>query len=140
MKLSCGSCNSCCTLLQVPDIGKPAQMRCWHTSVHGGCNVQSEKETDPSLLACHQFKCIWLASQDLDDPDARFAREFRPDMSHVMFGPWDQEDSTLLHVNVDPNYPTAWRAPKIIEYLEEVQTRGAKIQLIIGETVMAYPL
>jgi len=60
--------------------------------------------------------------------------ELRPNNSHVVFGPRDQEDETLLYVHVDPAYPTAWQAPEIQFQMELIRRRGGKIEVIIGET------
>jgi hypothetical protein len=132
--LSCGACNVCCKLLQVPDIEKPARMLCWWTSVHGGCQRQAEKDTDPNLLACKQFQCLWLASQFREDAGDKLPRSMRPDQTHVMFGPQDREDSTLIYVHVDPEYPDAWQDSRIQDYLNSILSRGGKVEMIIGET------
>lgn len=129
--LGCGACSLCCSLLGVPDIGKPARMRCWHTTVHGGCAVHADKGSDPNLLACSQFKCVWLASQDRED---RLPRSLRPDQCHVVLGPQDRNDDTLLYVQVDPAYPSAWKKGLIASYLSERVARGAKLEIIIDET------
>src|SRR5260221_13507142 len=118
--LGCGACNLCCRLLEIKDLGKPSQMLCWHTGLHGGCAVQAEKPTDPKLLACHQFKCVWLASQDLENLAGRGARQMRPDQIHVLFGPYDRDDPTLLYVHVDPAYKDAWLSPSVRTYMDEV--------------------
>lgn len=132
--LGCGACAMCCTLLQVPDIGKPARMTCWWTTVHGGCARHADKKTDPALEACDQFQCVWLASQTLDDPKLRQPRRMRPDFTHVVLGPQDPDDRGLLYVQVDPNFPTAWREGEIGVYLRDIVTKGARLEVIIGDT------
>ncbi len=155
MGLSCGSCNLCCTLLAVPDVDKPARMMCWNTTIHGGCSRQAEKPDpqkaisnpdgtyslgegdegkDLKLLACATFKCLWLASQSQTDPLKQKPRHLRPDMTHVVMGPFDREDDTLLYVQVDPRYPTAWNAPAILDDLRGIISRGGKVEIIIDET------
>jgi hypothetical protein len=129
----CGACNLCCKLLAVPDIGKPARMLCWHTGLHGGCAVHREKETDPKLTACHQWKCVWLASQGLEDETKRGSRMLRPDMCHVVLGPFDRDDPHLLYVQVDPAYSAAWKNSHVQAYLSEVISKGARIEVIIDE-------
>jgi hypothetical protein len=152
--LSCGSCNFCCTFLRVPDIGKPSGTTCWWTTVHGGCQRQAEKP-DPEhvryddetgmfslqpgqegksldLLACAQFRCLWLDSQQSADPGLRHQRHMRPDMSHVMLGPQAVEDERLLYVHVDPAHQDAWRSEPIASYLNDILQRGGRIELNIG--------
>lgn len=152
MSLGCGSCNVCCKLLNVPDIGKPSGMACWWTGVHGGCARHSEKPKpenvvlesgrfvlkdgdrgDMALAACAQFRCLWLDSQRSPDADVRLPRHMRPDFTHVMMGPQDQEDETLLYVHVDPNWQDAWRQEPIASYLNDILSRGGRIHLMIGE-------
>lgn len=130
----CGSCGLCCTLLHVPDIGKPAGMRCSHVGLHGGCEVHHKKESDPKLLACAQFKCVWLASQGHENLNFRMPREIRPDLCHVLLGPQDREDENLLYVHVDPRYPTAWREGSIADYISRnILARGGKVEVCIGD-------
>src|SRR5215469_417936 len=136
--LSCGSCNLCCTLLQIPDLMKPALMRCWHTGLHGGCAVHDQKSTDPKLKACEQFMCVWLASQTLDDPTMRGNRAMRPDQCHVLLGPMDRDDPKLLYVHVDPNYKSAWREPYMTQYLNSIVEKGGRAVIVIGDQHFPY--
>lgn len=129
----CGSCNLCCKLLAVPDISKPARMLCWHTGIHGGCAVHKEKATDPSLLACAQFKCVWLESQEHPEPEKRLPRHMRPDFTHVVMGPQDRNDPLLLYVQVDPDFPSAWHAPEMAAYLQQAVDKGCKVEVVIDE-------
>lgn len=128
-KQDCGACNLCCKLLAVPDIQKPARMLCWWTGVHGGCERHAEKATAPELKACHQFRCLWLASQD--QPGQEMPRGMRPDISHVVMGPQDPKDETLLYVQVDPDYPKAWLDPTVHGYLQGILSRGGKVEVIL---------
>lgn len=133
MTASCGACNLCCKLLGVPDINKPSQMLCWWTGLHGGCSRQSEKtgpDADPSLAACAQFECVWLASQK---SEGFLPRYLRPDICHVVLGPQDPKQDQLLYVQVDPKYATAWREEGVLEYLSGASARGWRIEIIIDE-------
>lgn len=132
-QLGCGSCNLCCKLLNVPDISKPALMTCWHTTLHGGCLVHDKKSSDPSLKACEQFYCVWLASQTLDDEAKRGSRAMRPDQCHVLLGPFDRDNPKLLYVHVDPNYKSAWREPGVTAYLDEICAKGASACIVVGD-------
>ncbi len=145
--------------MSVPDIGKPAQMTCWWTTIHGGCTRQGDKPDptkviynsdtnefrlfpgeegkDLDLLACATFKCLWLDSQSHPDETKRMPRRLRPDQSYVMFGPQDTEDETLLHVSVDPDHATAWQKPEIVDFINRIIERGGKIELIVGDSPRA---
>lgn len=134
MPRGCGSCNLCCKLLNVPDIGKPAQMLCWWTGLHGGCSRQSEKGTDPSLLACAQFECMWLNSQKREDPGEVWPRHWRPDISHMVVGPQDRDDPTLVHVHVDPAHPGAWKESEVAGFFRRNMTeKGVRYEIHLGE-------
>lgn len=129
-RADCGACNLCCTLLGVPDIQKPARMACQWTSIHGGCSRHHEKDTAPDLGACKAFKCLWLVSQDREDPLPRY---MRPDQCHVVLGPADREDPTLIYVQVDDAFSDSWKKPPISDYLQGILDRGGKVEIILGE-------
>ena len=139
MSVGCGACNLCCKLLAVPDINKPARMLCEHTTVHGGCALQHKKDTEPSLQACKQFKCVWLMSQENPDETFRGSRALRPDMCHVVIGPPDLNDHKLIYVQVDPDHPGAWREPMIQNYMDECIAKGARFEIIIDELHFPWP-
>lgn len=126
MTASCGSCSLCCTLLGVPDIGKAPRMRCWNTTVHGGCKVHGVDKPQ----ACVQFSCLWLSSQEREAP---MPRHLRPDQCHVVLGPQDRADDTLLYVQVDPAHPTAWKAGEIGAYIQDLLDKGARLEVIVDE-------
>lgn len=127
----CGSCNFCCEFIGVPDIGRPKGMRCWNTTVHGGCTRQAEKLTSSDMQACAQFECVWLQSQSR--PKEEWIRHARPDISHVMFGPPDPDDDMRLFVHVHPGHPTAWKKEPVSTYLAEMAEKGIKIRVYVGE-------
>lgn len=121
-------------LLAIPDLGKPARQWCAHAErPHGGCAVHHLKDADPRLAACRDFECLWLQSQRRVDPTDRQTRALRPNISHVMFGPFDAEDNKHLFVHVDPTEPAAWKTDQIQERLQFFLNRGARITVVIGE-------
>src|SRR5580765_2057268 len=128
VSLSCGSCNLCCKLLAIPDLGKPARQWCAHAlRPHGGCAVHELKTSTPSLEACLTFECVWLQSQRRVDPTERQPIALRPNRCGVMMGPFNPENDKHLFVHVDPGNPTSWREPIIQERLRAYLDRGAKI-------------
>ncbi len=138
IRRDCGACNACCTLLMVPDIGKPAKMTCWWTTVHGGCSRQAEKETDPQLQACAQFACLWLESQVLAEEAMVMSRNMRPDMSHVLMFR-DNNDPKLLWAQVDPRFPNAWQEEPVAGYLNGFLSRGGRLEVVIDERHVKLP-
>lgn len=139
MKSGCGSCNLCCRLLGVPDINKPGGMLCWWTGLHGGCQRHAEKGIAPDMAACAQFKCLWLADQEKADEERNVQIGVRPDICHVVLGPQDPKDSTLLYVQVDPDFPAAWRQQPIADILENILARGGRLEIIIGDVRVRLP-
>ena len=137
MPRDCGACGLCCKLLNVPDVNKPALMTCWWTTVHGGCARQGEKSTAPELMACAQFKCLWLASQERELESERMPRHMRPDVTHVLMYP-EPGGGTNIWIHVDPQYPTAWREPEIVHYLDGIVSRGGMVELVIGDQRVPY--
>lgn len=138
MTADCGACNLCCFVLGVPDIHKPARMWCEWTTVHGGCARQADKASDESLLACAQFECLWLQSQQREGVPT-WPRTLRPDQSHVVFGPQDREDALLLFVHVDPRHPKAWKEPAIQARIQEILDGGGKVEVSVGERKISLP-
>lgn len=68
---SCGSCQECCIVGQVPELAKPAGVRCDHLRRdRPGCNTY---ETRPP--SCASFKCLWVQGVG---PDA-----YRPDRTGI---------------------------------------------------------
>jgi hypothetical protein len=121
--------------LAIPDLGKPARQWCAHAlRPHGGCAVHHLKAKTPSLRACADFECLWLQSQRRVDPGDRQERNLRPNISHVMFGPFDPEDDRHLFVHVDPEVPRAWKEPLVQERINVFLERGAQVTVVIGET------
>ena len=134
ISLTCGSCNLCCQVLAIPDLGKPARQWCEHAMrPHGGCAVHHLKNTDPKLEACAVFECLWLASQRRVNPTERLPISLRPNRCGVVMGPFDVEDNKKIYFNVDPEKPTAWREREISEQIETFQSKGGKVVVIVGE-------
>lgn len=53
---TCGTCSMCCRWPSVPDINKPAKIKCQHLHNKGyGCSIY---ENRPSL--CEKYQCSWL--------------------------------------------------------------------------------
>lgn len=78
----CGDCTLCCSMLKVrmapvKDWLKPAYTKCEH-QCDKGCAIYHEKPE-----ACSDFKCVWLASQDMP-PNIRMSNRLRPDRCGVV--------------------------------------------------------
>lgn len=68
----CGDCTVCCTIMNVEELSKPAQVPCEHANK--GCEIY---ETRPQ--SCRNFQCLW--SNNFIEGDERR----RPDKLGLMF-------------------------------------------------------
>ena len=91
---SCGPCTLCCTVLDIPDLAKPAGKPCVHLS--GGCGIYPDRPTP-----CRTFTCGWLALEALGEA-------WRPDVAGFLIR--DERENGQLCIDVDPERPDAWRA------------------------------
>jgi len=109
-------------------------MRCEFTGPHGGCTRHAEKADLPELAACHQFQCVWLASQD---SSGRLPRNLRPNLCHVVLMA-DYARERHLYAQVDTEHPSAWQEPAVVEYLNGALARGWSVEVSIGEVHFDY--
>jgi len=121
---SCGSCQLCCKLVPVPQISKPAGVRCEHARVGKGCAIYSARPT-----SCRTWSCRWLS-----DPTASGLR--RPDRGHYVVDiEYDTVarieaatgatvgSSSVLQVWVDPGFREAHKAPELRAYIADIGER-----------------
>lgn len=130
--ISCGACAECCRLLEVGEIGKPADVACRHARpgiTAGCCAVYAERPA-----ACAQFRCLFLASQERADPAERLAPALRPDRMHVVFyRNGGEADPRTITAHVDPAFPDAWLAEPAQGEIRRLIARGAIVVVEIGE-------
>lgn len=108
----CGSCQLCCKLMPVPQLGKGANERCKHQRSGKGCLIYKSRP-----WSCRTFVCRWLG-------DPKTTALPRPDRSHYTIDPeFDQviiEGQTIvavLQVWLDPAFPNAWDTPELRSYM-----------------------
>lgn len=121
----CGSCQSCCTILPVRELDKPALTRCKHQRFSKGCAIYAQRPPP-----CRLWSCMWLLDEKLvGRPDhVHYVVDI---MSDVIAG---REDDTgkIVHmpavqVWVDPKYPHAHRDPNLRAYLLTQKAEGFAI-------------
>lgn len=80
MKRECGDCTLCCKLLPIPELKKPAAVKCAYQRHGKGCTVHG---TDKQPHACKLWYCRWLLNDDMahmSRPDrARYVIDMLPD-------------------------------------------------------------
>lgn len=53
-KRACDDCTVCCTVCGIDELAKPADTRCVHLAVDGGCGIYAQRPG-----ACRDFFCGW---------------------------------------------------------------------------------
>jgi hypothetical protein len=91
---SCGPCTLCCTVLDIPELAKPAGRPCVHLGA--GCGIYPDRPTP-----CRVFTCGWLATEALGEA-------WRPDIAGFLVR--DERATGSLCIDVAPDRPGAWRA------------------------------
>jgi hypothetical protein len=102
---SCGSCTACCTVMGVPELKKRPWQACPHVTVGSGCGIYAERPA-----GCRTFICGWLL-------DPYMGPDLKPENCHVVF---DQKDEQNIIATCDANFPDAWRAPNVVEFLHHL--------------------
>jgi len=92
---SCGTCNMCCKLFSIADLGKPAWAWCEHClpGSSKGCKIY---DTRPQM--CREFKCVWILTPTLGP-------EWRPDTAGFVL----RVNGARMLVDVEAARPDAWR-------------------------------
>jgi hypothetical protein len=103
----CGSCSACCTLLEVTDVGKPANEWCKHCDAGNGCTIYDDR---PQM--CRSFSCAWLQGH-LDDG-------WYPERAGMVV----HFSQDAVNVQVDPVHPDRWRAEPYFSKLSEWSLKG----------------
>lgn len=119
----CGSCTMCCRVLGIREIKKKPNAWCPHCAVGSGCKIYEERP--PS---CIEFECIWLQSQDRENPKQRLPASLRPDRCKVVLSMSTNE--TVVSASVDLGFPAAWRKPEIYSVIGQFARGG--IHIVVG--------
>lgn len=133
MTLGCDGCKLCCELIGVPEIDKPRGVMC-SKACDKGCSLHPAVGGTGQPESCAAFYCSWLASQQLDEPN-RMPPSMRPDRSHVVFGPCDDQVENKLYVNVDPKHPDSWKEPEVLRWLTRLVANGNEVVLFVGDNL-----
>jgi Fe-S-cluster containining protein len=117
----CGDCSMCCKTLPIDEISKPAHQWCQHARPGSGCAIY---ETRPAV--CRGFACTWLVSKDLKP-------HWKPTKCKmVLHTKGHERGGGVMMVQVDRDYPNAWRRSP---YYEELKAwcRRIKIEIVVSE-------
>ena len=102
----CGTCTACCRVFDVPQVKSPAGEWCTHCAIGKGCKIY-EARPEP----CVTFTCLWLQSQQREDPREHMPVSLRPDKSKVVLA--TTTNPNVISAVTLPGSPTAWRRPDV---------------------------
>ena len=105
----CGSCTSCCTLLEVTDAGKAVNEWCRHCEAGKGCTIYDQR---PQM--CRSFSCAWLQGH-LDD-------DWYPEKAGMVV----HFSQDAVNVQVDSAHPDRWQQEPYFSKLSEWSLNGIK--------------
>ena len=114
---NCGTCTACCRIFEIPELAKPAGKWCEHCEIGRGCTIYA---TRPEV--CREFECLWLLSQQRDDPREHLAPELRPDRCKVVFSP--STNDRVMAATTMPGAPTAWQRPDVMAIINRMTSQG----------------
>ena len=118
---SCGGCTACCKTpyIDAPGLRKPSHQMCQHcTGV--GCGIYDKRPE-----ACREFRCLWLRSQNSEQP---MAAELRPDRCHVIFT--ETDDPLIFDCHIDKDYLDAAHVGVARAWIDRQQASGKKARLV----------
>ena len=118
---ACGECSLCCKLLGIEEIDKQPGVWCRHCTPGAGCTIheQASYPTD-----CGTYVCLWRQAKDEGNP---LPDELRPDRCKVIVDAAKYERAH--YVRCDVSSSNAWRNPKILGILAQLQRMGSTIYL-----------
>jgi Fe-S-cluster containining protein len=105
----CGSCSSCCTLLEVTDVGKAMNEWCRYCDAGKGCTIYDRR---PQM--CRSFSCAWLQGH-LDD-------DWYPEKAGMVV----HFSQDAVNVQVDADCPDRWRQEPYFSKLSEWSLNGIR--------------
>lgn len=85
----CGECTACCSVLEIPNLAKPAGVSC-HNLGDQGCRIYDQRPESP----CQTFRCAWLQGF-LDEDD-------RPDKSGGIVWQVNEGEETVTIISELP--------------------------------------
>ena len=126
---SCGSCTACCKVLRIdaPELQKPAGVWCPNCLPGKGCGIYDNR---PAAI-CHDYKCLWLASQILPETA-------RPEQLKVMFSmepnPLPERPGKVCAVARSLGGVDIFERPAVIAAIAAIIRAGIDVHLSWGET------
>lgn len=105
----CGTCSLCCKLPAVHSLKKLANKWCQFCSKDGNCQIYDTRPQE-----CHDFECMWLASQKSPHP---MRDDDRPDRAHIYL---ERKDDVVVAV-CDPDYWNDRTMKRLTEWAARIE-------------------
>ncbi len=90
---SCEGCTTCCKLLSISELKKPAQTWCEHCVIGKGCSIYDSRPDD-----CRTFYCGWVL-------DGALGEAWNPRHSRIVV----KFETNRIVIHVDKDRRDAWR-------------------------------
>jgi hypothetical protein len=118
---TCSGCTSCCSLLRIVEINKPAGVTCPNCT-GSGCGVY---KTRPNI--CARFKCLWLVNPAVNERDY-----WKPDYCGIVAYA-SVDDTAMYFVCTDQRWQTEpWWTD--IRMIAAQMPPGVRTFVLVGET------
>jgi hypothetical protein len=121
----CGTCDACCTVLEIPSVPSEGGKPCTHMTGSGTkrCGIYAQRPSE-----CQGFVCHWLAGIG---PSSS-----RPDRSGIMFQPaaGEFDDMVVAHI-LREGAETTQKGRAALEDMMR-RTRAAGMQMLIRRSYM----
>jgi hypothetical protein len=118
----CGTCTACCRVFAIPEFNKSAGKWCDHCNIGVGCNIYDAR---PNI--CRDFQCLWLLSQEQDNPNEKMPLDMRPDKSKVVFSATTRPD--IMSATTLPDAPFAWKQGNVFKLIKLLTTQGYTVAI-----------
>jgi len=114
----CGSCQACCEVLGIKELGKPMWTRCEH-QIDGRCDIY-----DHAPLTCRGYECLWRLGI-LDGDERR-----RPDHIGVILdfrgdGETISTPEDIRYIQLTEVWAGAAQQPNVVWMLNQIRQRYA---------------
>ena len=116
----CGTCNLCCTAMEVFELEKPIGERCQHLDGCGKCAIYPTRPR-----SCKVFYCTWRLQELIG---VKLPWDLKPEQCGFVLH-WDRQRSPLCTLFPDPKRPTAW-----VRYKRKLEQFAEKhdVAIVIG--------
>lgn len=116
----CGTCQACCHVLAVKDLGKPYYTTC-KDQCQSGCGIYRDRPTD-----CRDFECGWRCGLTEGTEISG-----RPDIQGILISAEENEDGLWLEAyEVNPGAMGPVNVDTLLRIGNRIGTKGVRIHFL----------